>query len=370
MINSLTKEQEARFGQFRDKWLGFGLSTERANRKEAEMGIVEIYEIAGLKKPKIVWCDSPLSQGITRMIVQKLENDGELKKGIGKNVENSVRDSVWDSIWASVRASVEDSVWDSIRDSIRDSVRDSVGDSIRDSVGASVRDSVWDSVGASVWDSGYGQHDAGWLAFYDFFSEVCGLKKETQKLSGLWKVSQNAGWFLPHANICWISERHITLFRNSQGRLHNENGMALSYPDGWGVYALNGVRFPEKLYKEVTSGEMPFEKILAIEDIDQRTQAMKFGDPQKFLEHSKAMKMDERIKFAPQGQQILYQLYKIPKGEVFTEDAYYLLYDDPSTIKKYMSGVIPAKTVAGAMAWKFSVDEKSWENLEPLKTES
>ncbi len=349
-IESLTEEQQARFSEFIEKWTAIGLSTEKADRKEAEKGIVEMYAIAGLKKPKIVWCDSPLSQGITRHIVMKLEADGLLKKGkkigasvrasvgasVWASVRASVRDSVWDSVWASVGDSVGASVWDSVGDSVwasvwasvrasvRASVGDSVGASVRDSVGASVRDSVWasvgDSVGASVRDSvrasvgasvwasvgdsvrasvrdsvwasvrdsvwasvgdsvgasGYGQHDANWLAFYDFFSEVCGLKDETKKLSGLWKLSKNAGWFLPHENICWVSERHNKLSRDERGRLHSELGMAVAYPDGWGIYALHGVRFEETLWKKIVSKEITSKEALAIQSSDQRAIALNF----------------------------------------------------------------------------------------------
>ena len=106
-IEKLTTEQESRFTEFVDKWTKVGLSTEKANRKETEKAIRKMYRVAGLKSPKIVWCDSPLSQGITRNIVLKLEADGQLKKSVGG-------------------ASVRDSVLASVRDSVGDSVRDSV----------------------------------------------------------------------------------------------------------------------------------------------------------------------------------------------------------------------------------------------------
>ena len=115
---------------------------------------------------------------------------------------------------------------------------------------------------------------------------------------------------------------------------------------------------------------MPFEKILAIEDIDQRTQAMKFGDPKKFLAHTKAKKLDERMKFTPDGKPIQYTLYKISRGAIFTEDAYYVLYDCPSTARVYMSGAMPCKTVGEALAWKFGITVEEWMALEPMKTES
>jgi len=164
--------------------------------------------------------------------------------------------SVWDSVWVSVGDSVADSVWASVGDSVWDSVWVSVGDS----VGASVRDSVRASV--------YGQHDAGWLSFHDFLSEVCGLEFETKKLTGLWLVAKNAGWFLPHEKICWISERPTVLRRNDDGRLHCESGMALAYPDGWEIYALNGIRMREEHImtpaEKLNPGEILLEKNVEI----------------------------------------------------------------------------------------------------------
>jgi hypothetical protein len=110
-----------------------------------------------------------------------------------------------------------------------------------------VRASVWDSVRASVRDSVYGQHDANWLGFYEYFRDACGLDAETQKLAGLWLIAQSAGWFLPHRNLCWVSERHNVLNRNESGRLHCENGPALAYPDGWLIWAIDGMLVDEQI---------------------------------------------------------------------------------------------------------------------------
>jgi hypothetical protein len=314
LIKSLTPEQKARFNEFRIKWTNIGLCTLPADRPTAEKGIELIYQAAGLKKPRIVWCGSPLTNALTRAFVKDI-----LK---GRRGGDSVRASVWDSVWDSVRASVGDSVRDSVRASVwasvRDSVRDSVGDSVRDSVGDSVRasvwdsvwdsvrasvgdsvrasvwDSVWDSVGdsvgdsvrasvwASVWDSvwdsvrdsGYGQHDANWLAFYEYFKEVCGLIEQTKRLTGHWMIARSANWYLPYKNICWISERHNKLFTNERGRLHCENGMALTYPDGWGIYALNGILMKPE-YVLTPAGELSPETVLKERSVDIRRELLR-----------------------------------------------------------------------------------------------
>jgi hypothetical protein len=256
-IEKLRPDQIARFSEFIEEWTAIGLSTAPADRPRAEAAVRKAYKQAGLDPPKtIIWCGSPLSQGLTRAIIldKKLIKDfgASVRDSVWASVGDSVRDSVWasvgdsvrasvrDSVWASVRASVWASVWASVGDSVGDSVRASVGDS----VGASVRDSVWASVGDSVWASVYGQHDAGWLAFYRYFFEACALEPQTEKLSGLWDLCQSAGWALPHKNICWVSERHNVLCRDERGRLHSLLGPACAYPDGWAIYSVHGVRVP------------------------------------------------------------------------------------------------------------------------------
>ena len=193
-IESLTAEQKAKFPEYVRRWTEIGLSTEVADRPRAEAAMVRMYEIAGLKPPRIVWCGSPLSMALTRAVLLKVPETG-----------------------ASVGASV------------RDSVRDSVGASVRDSVGASV----------------YGQHEAGWLSFYSFFREAVSLTSKTDNLDGLFQLAMSAGWAIPHANICWVSERHHILSRNDRGLLHSIVGPAVAYPDGWKIYAVNGIRVKE-----------------------------------------------------------------------------------------------------------------------------
>ena len=98
-IEKLTDAQIARMAEFRDRWIKIGLSTEPADRPVAEAGIIESYRAAGLSPPqRIVWCGSPLSQGLTRAIIL----DKRMIADIGKRVWAGVRDSVWDSVFTSM----------------------------------------------------------------------------------------------------------------------------------------------------------------------------------------------------------------------------------------------------------------------------
>src|SRR5882724_9420242 len=82
-IESLTDAQKARFPEFIKRWTDIGLSTEPANRIKAEKGIVEAYKVVGLGPPKIVWCDSPLSQGLTRAILMDNKSMASVRDSVG-----------------------------------------------------------------------------------------------------------------------------------------------------------------------------------------------------------------------------------------------------------------------------------------------
>ena len=454
-IEKLTKEQESRLVEFRDKWIEIGLCTDAASRSEAERGVNMAYAIAGLKPPqKIVWCGSPLSQGLTRAIILNMKPINQIGDSVGYSVWQSVRDSVSYSVWQSVRDSVRDSVsdsvwdsvWDSVRDSVRDRVRDRVGDSVRDSVGDSVgdsvrdsvwdsvwnsvwqsvgdsvrdsvwqsvwqsvgdsvrdrvrdsvgdsvrdsvRDSVWDSVSDSVWDSVrdsvrdsvwqsvwqsvsdsvgysvYGQHDAHWLAFYDYFKEVCSMTTQTETLKGLWLQAKNAGWWLPHKNICWLSERHNILERDERGRIHSLSGPAIAFPDGWAIYAVHGVRVPAWIIEKPND--------ISIKTIDEENNAEvrrvmldRFGWD-KYLIQSGAKKIHsdkygELYRKEIDGDEPLVMVKVIdatPKYEGYgkglsADEKSALLKDNPAAFANYFLRVPPdIKTAHEAVAWTFN----------------
>ena len=307
MIEKLTKEQEARFPEFIKKWTEIGLCTDPADRPRAEAGIVTAYKIVNLDAPKIVWCGSPISQGLTRSIVFGLK-DAEVEIG--------------------------------------DSVRNSVGNSVRNSVGNSVRNSVWDSVGDSV----YGQHDANWLGFYDYFKLVCGLGDQTQKLCGLWEAAQSAGWFLPHQKLCWISERHNVLNRDTQGRLHKDEGAALSYPDGWSIYALHGVRMKAE-YVITPAEKLDPRTVLSEKNVDTRRELIRKVGVERMLEMIPNRVIDSSGNYSLLGVDLSDQI----------KNAKFLKMLNPSLGVWHVEGVHPScNTVQQAINWRAGNIEKDW----------
>ena len=124
---------------------------------------------------------------------------------------------------------------------------------------------------------------------------------------------------------------------------------------------------------------MSFAEILAIVDVDQRNQALRFvGDKErdKFLEHVKAEVLDTYEKESINGNKVYYKLYKLPKGEIFQEDTKAMWYTCPSTGMSNFSGVPSTMMkVDESMAWKGSDDNhvitpKQWRMMIPLVDEA
>jgi hypothetical protein len=193
-ITKLTKEQEADLPIWRDRYLAYGLSTEPADRPKAEESVDLAYEIAGLKPPtQKFWLDSPLAgaRGAAHLAAHGKLPRGDLSKGVTKRqVEEALSQAC------------------------------------------------------------FGMHDASWVGFYSFFAHHFDIATEIRGLDG---ITQSCGWWWAFDEAAILTERPNFLTRDSEGRLHNESRSAISYPDGFGVYAWHGIRVPERIITDPKS---------------------------------------------------------------------------------------------------------------------
>ncbi len=200
------------------------------------------------------------------------------------------------------------------------------------------------------WEAGYGQHDAHWLAFYDYFCHVCNLKRETEKLDGHWKIAQSAGWYLPYEKICWISERPRIVRLNNRNRLHCETGMALQYPDGWGIYALNGVRMKPE-YVLTPKEKITPQTVMAERSVEQRRELIRKVGVDTLVSCGKVIEC--------KGEYKLIDMSPVFQGIPY---APHLLMKNPSVEGTWhLEGVSPeCKTVQQAINWRAGNIVKTW----------
>ncbi len=227
-LEKLTKAQAKRIPEFREKWLRLGLSTEPADRPKAEASVDEAYRAAGLTPPTLkLWLRSPPEGAIAAAMLA----NGKLKPllaQVGAQVGAQIGAQVYAQVGAQVYAQV------------------------RAQVGAQVYAQVGAQVGAQIGRSAWGQHDAGWLSFYDFFCHATGLQC-AERMGGLTGVAASSGWWWPFAGAVILTDRPQHLARDAEGRLHCETRAAIEYRDGWGVFAWHGVRVPAEWIRDPKS---------------------------------------------------------------------------------------------------------------------
>jgi hypothetical protein len=98
--------------------------------------------------------------------------------------------------------------------------------------------------------SSFSFHSTPALGALQYFHDVCGFRRQTGDLAGLWQVAPQAAWILPHQNVCWLAERPERVEQDANGRLHCASGPAVRYRDGWSAYAWKGVLVPRWIIEQ------------------------------------------------------------------------------------------------------------------------
>lgn len=140
-------------------------------------------------------------------------------------------------------------------------------------------------------------------------------------------------------------------------RLNSLEGPAVDWSGGMKFYFINGVKFDKKLWEKVTNNELKAKQILKLENIEQRMIALKVRGADKLLDELKAILLDKSEK----GN----ELYLLK--DIFSQNAYFLKYTDPSTGRVYVSGIDPEvgknNDADESMAWKFNISKKDYLNI-------
>lgn len=231
---------------FETRWRRKCVSTATADRALAEEGVLIAYREVGLPPPRIVWHDGPVSLARSwaatsmraggsaaetvvaapyRRVVRRLTDNADRHAALLRGRFGHDR-----SCWASAAMSAA-VIEAAARPSLRTWMR---------RLRPLLAGKRWP---LSFAESSLGQHALCRLGFDASLLQM--LEPHTiAELRGLRLVAASAGWMLPHAHVCWLSDRPTELSFDRWGRLHASSGPALCYPDGWSVHAWKGTCVP------------------------------------------------------------------------------------------------------------------------------
>ena len=358
-ITELTPGQEAALEPHRDMWLKIGLSTDRADREEAEAGAREAYTIARLDQPEsIIWLDSPMMGAIGAwMLASSLAEEAAAGTvavddtvGLISNVEEDY-DERYPEVWERIMAVIGkgkyyptfSEVWAGMTTTARNGAKSAIREQVR--------------------SAAYGQHDAGWLSFNDYFRVVVPVEG-TEKLSGLIRVAKSCGWWWPFDRAIILTERPTALHLDPQQRLHNADGPAIEYADGFALYSWHGTRVPAEMIR----GEWDTTRILQEPNAEVRRSAIERLGWDQFVVEAE-LKLVSMVMDDPGNPGCTITLYDVPAA-IYDEPVRVLICTNGTTerggTRRKFGLTVPVEceTPLEAAAWGYGVSPDVYATLQ------
>ena len=243
---------------------------------------------------------------VGNQVVSQVEN--QVRNQVVSQVENQVRNQVASQVWNQEENQVENQVWNKVRNR--------------------VRSQIWGK-GLNYFNFGYfaDYSDFGWVSFYDFFSQIGILKN---KEFNQYKKLIDTGIFatIQMDKLCIVSSMPTKICRSGI-KLHNPDGYAVEFADGYGQHYLYGVYFSPEDFEKVKT--MTTKEALNIKNIEQRMAILKLFGAEKILNEMGAKLIDS----SERGN----KLYSIDGITSKTEKI--LKYVCPSTGRIYVKFVKP-----------------------------
>lgn len=191
--------------------------------------------------------------------------DPAVGSAVGSAIRSVIASAVYSAIYSAVGSALNSAVNSAVASAIHSSVYSAVDSAVDSEVNSAVRSAVASAVGSAVGSAidfkpliaelkpkeRKDVHGAGvaffggslwpgYCAWADYFDEICGIAIDRNYLD----LAESCGFYWTLDSICFASERPSEILRDDRGRLHNDRGMAIRYPSGWGLYRVHGVEIP------------------------------------------------------------------------------------------------------------------------------
>lgn len=243
-IEKLTPEQEAMIPAFRQQWLEVGLSTEPVDRQASTEAVQNLYRAAGWGEPNVLHFDSPAQcvlaihslreSGLEDQFEDQIEDSFtyQLDDQFSCQLEYELRRKLNDQLGKPLRQQLRGQLWDHIERQLKDQFENQL-------LKTRLRQLWAQPLSGTNFRGG---QDSYWLALYDFGQRIGFEYKWRAHLEAYKHYARTSGCGYFYSDIAFVSGRPTSIMRLPDGRLHNDKGPAISFADGFEIWALNGRR--------------------------------------------------------------------------------------------------------------------------------
>jgi len=232
-------------------------------------------------------------------------------------------------------------LWSELRSELRSELESGLWSGLWSELESGLRSGLWSGLRSELWSELWSYSfwefwESVWPIFVrEYYPELKTLKKNKKKIDALEGLLRSGCGYilLSKKTLLVIPFPQVKL---SDRKLHDESSWALNFL-GKKTHWLSGVKFPKSLWKEVVEKKISAKKLLSIENIEQRMAALRVMGMDWLLADANAVLLDTHEKKIGGFQE--YRLYRL--DDVFSQPAYLLAYECPSTGRKYVSGIDP-----------------------------
>lgn len=214
-IESLTPEQEVKLIETRDRWLKHGLCTDPAKRELVENAANKIRVSEGHTAAPSKWFDGvPTAELYINLKLTLKLSDEECEK----------------------------------HDADFRKFERPIGSNLLTTLKLYLEPFVPNIEDVQLHSSFCGALESYWIAYYTFPHEEIRpmhTDEQVEKL-GWWKDTTEGGYWWPFDTVNVFSERPLAIHKE-QNRLHNEDGPAIEFRDGWKHWVIGGVTVDEQI---------------------------------------------------------------------------------------------------------------------------
>jgi len=333
VVIKLTKKQEAKLAEYRDKWLKIGLSTESPSLEETKKIIDGVYtHLLNKITVPVVVLDNPYLTWIA--VSQYVLKSNQVRNQVEDQVEDQVRNQVSNQVEDQVEDQVSNQVWDQVRNQVEDQVRNQVRENKK------------------LIEFSYPYLDGNFMSSYFSYYGYCiqelkiKIDKNTLSKFNIYKETSKLSLIYPFDDICFVCKKPTEIHFNENKVLHNDKGASIKYGGDFELYHLNGVLVDKKIV--ITPSEkITVKQILSEKNVEVRRELLRKVGIDNFIKKSKS----KPIEISDDKQ---YELFKIKIGT----DKYgmYLKMKNPSLENTYhFEGVSDeCNTIEKALAWRDS----------------
>ena len=329
-------------------WNQIAYSTEPVDREAAAEAVRALYkEAVGSEPREIIWCASP-AEG-ARLVAAGDERLGaslreKLRTEPWQRARHELLDQLgrgaWSAAWREKCGELAPTV---------SGLVEQIGNAVAESAEAA---SEQTRLRLALTFADHGQHDAAWLPVFDGREQLT----DAPNLAALKAVAAQVHWWWPFEQVAILCERPTELHLDEQGRLHNGDGPALAYADGFALHRWRGVTIPVEFAR--TLAALTPEIIRTERNAELRRIMLEHYGTERYIVDSGA---------EPVHQDEAGKLWRVnlPGDEPITMVEVVNSTAEPDgTFNRYWLRVPPqTRTAKEAVAWTFGLTEQEYEPL-------